>query len=683
MYVHVQHAQHPSDREQVYRFRYRVLVEELQQVIPSADHKRRLIRDELDDTARLLVALDEQSGAIVGTVRSNFGRDRMLPQAMVDELQLGAMVAALDHARISHTSGFVVDPAYRGETVASTLVTRLYSLALAKQVLVDTIACDPLLAQSCHQMGYRPYADAISRSDGKEPRHPLALVLRDGGYLAKVRSPLAKVTYLPPGSGEKTTQRLASLYPLFQEQEVVPQKPDSFWAGLAHVNAPAAPPPLFEGIDLAQVEPFLAELPVLVLGTDQCLADVVQEPFGMGVVLSGRLGLTVGQEPRPFFVSVLQAGEVFGQMAGFAATGRDPTLVALEDCEIRLLPADLPDRLATRAPAQAQKLRANLAAILVARLELMNRQVAGFMAGSPEHITPEVEPPVQPDQESEAQPTAPEPPVGEPVLRPPEARPDTEFPADLLAPAKALSSLLPADAEARWLKRVGLRDVSTILVMGDGSGEGILRLARTLPRTRVVGALPPELMATIQQRVDEAKVTDRCTLIPMVGERVPLADGTVDHAWLRFAFQRGADPSALMVEVRRLLRPGGVVAAQGLDDGGIMLQPEPPTLQAFLERVHALQGSRRIGRRLCHLLVQAGLERPRALVLPLVPPTITTADLIMSTFRPMAERLWALGAWTDADAELMATIRSVAERDDAWLCVPVICAAARAPWQED
>ncbi len=677
MYVHIQHAQHPSDREQVYRFRYRVLVEELQQVIPSADHKRRLIRDDLDESARLMVALDEQSGAIVGTIRSNFGRDRLLPIALVNELSLGPMVENLDHARISHTSGFVVDPAFRGETIASTLITRLYSVSLAKQVLVDTIACEPSLSSSCAQLGYRPYADAIQRPGGKEPRLPLALVLRQGSYLAKVKSPLARVTYLPDGSGEKTAQRLAALYPLFQDQEVVPQKPDSFWAGLAHVNAPAAPPSLFQGIDAAAIEPFLADLPILRLGTDQSLDEVVDDPTGMGMVLSGRLGLTVGQEPRPFFVSVLRPGEVFGQMAGFAATGRDPTLVALEDVEIRLLPPDLPDRLAQRAPVFAKKLRANLAAILVARLEIMNRQVAGFMGASSEHITPDVTPTNEvveeplPAAEVEA-------PANEPVAEPSEP----DLPTDLLEPALPLSRVLPYESEARWLKRVGLRDVTTILVMGDGSGEGIIRLANTLPRTRVVGALSPNLVPEVQRRLDETDIAERCTLVPMMGDRIPLADGTVDHAWLRFNLQHSDDPGAMVAEVRRLLRPGGVVAAQDLDDGGIMMQPEPAGLPAFLERIQALPphpGSRRVGRRLCHLLIQAGFERPRALVLPLVPPTIPLAELVSATFGPMAERLYAQGAWTNADTEVIRAVRALPERDDAWLCVPIICAAARAP----
>jgi SAM-dependent methyltransferase len=700
MFVHVQHVQHPSDREQVYRFRYRVLVEELRQAPASADHKRRMVRDALDDSARLLVAVDEQNGAVVGTLRSCFGSDQPLDPKLVKALGLEPMVGAVGAERISYTSGLVVDPAFGGETIASTLATQLYSVALAKRLQVDVLACDPALASTCHQLGYRPYDQPIQRSGAGEPRLPLALVLRHGTYLSRVRSPFARVTYHPPGSGEATASKLSAVYPAFQDQEVVPQKLDSFWAALAHVNAPAPPPSLFEGVDRADLEPELAGLSRMWLGTDQRLDKLSDQADGMGLLISGRLGVTVGDGPRPFFVSVMRPGEVFGQMGGFAATGADPTIVALEDCELLLLPTDLPDRVQQRDPALAQIIRRNLANILVYRLELMNRRVAGFMGGSPERITPDAAPPedapapaveepevVVDEPAAEAEVEAEAPVVDEPerttlVPEPPTAEPDEDVPPELFEPVPHLSRILPRDAESRWLKRVGLRDVSTILVIGDGSGEGVLRLSQLLPRTRVVGVLPPELMALVQERLEEAGVVDRCTLVPLVTGRIPLGEDTIDHAWLRFAFHDASDPEFILSELRRVLRPGGVVAAQDLDDGGLMVQPEPPGLAGFLGRVAALPregGSRTVGRQLVHLLAAAGFERSRGLVLPLTPGALSAGELASSTFGPMAEQLYARGTWTHDDTRVMTALRTLGERDDGWICVPVVCAAGRVP----
>jgi SAM-dependent methyltransferase len=698
MFVHVQHVQHPTDREQVYRFRYRILVEALRQSPASADHKQRIIKDALDDSARLLVAVDEQNGSIVGTLRSNFGGDKPLPRKLVKKLGLGPMVDAVGAGRISYTSALVVDPAFGGETIASTLATQLYSVALAKRLEVDVLAVEPGLAATCHQLGYRPYTEPIQARS--EQRLPLALVLRQGDYLGKVKSPFAKVTYHPPGAGESTASKIAQCYPYFRDQDVVPQKLDSFWAALAHVNAPAPPPSLFEGIDPKAIQPVLDSLPRVQLATDEWLGDVAAK--GMGMLLSGRLGLTVGDGPRPFFVSVLRSGEVFGQMGGFAASGANPDVVALEDSELLLLPQDLPERIEKRHPSLAKRIRRNLANILVYRLELLNKRVAGFMGGSPERIAADAGPPEEEigpqvllaeepsdpalDQLPEPAPAEPKPRTSARTTLVPEEHcqpaDDPEVPPELLQAGPALARILPRDVETRWLKRVGLRDVSTILVLDDGSGEGVLRLSQLLPRTRVVGVLPPDLMPLLQQRLDEAEVAERCTLVPLVDGRIPLAADSADHAWLRSAFTDGADPDATLAELRRVLRPGGVVAAQDLDDGGLMIQPEPPGLGGFLERVNALSGeasSRQVGRRLVQLLRDAGFERPRGLVLPLTPPAISAGELADATFGPMAQQLHARGGWTAEDTDTMRALKSLGGSDDAWICVPVVCAAARVP----
>ena len=692
MFVQVQHVQHPADREQVYRFRYRILVEELRQAPPSADHKRKMVRDRLDDTARLLVAVDEQNGSVVGTLRSCFGSDKPLDAKLVSRLGLAPMVEALGAERIAHTGALVVDPAFGGETIASTLATQLYSVALAKRIQVDVLDCEPALASTCHQLGYRPLGEPVTRTSDGAMRQRLALVLRQGSYLGRVKSPFARVTYHPPNSGEATARRLGELYPAFQDQVVVPQQLDSFWAALAHVNAPAPPPSLLEGVERAAIEPYLAGLPKVYLGTDQRLGELTDQTDGMGLLLTGRLGLTVGDGARPFFVSVLRAGEVFGQMGGLAATGADPTLVALEDCEVLLLPQDLPDRIQQQDPSLAQRIRRNLANILVYRLELMNRRVAGFMAGSPERIAPDAGPldePGPPPVEEDDHPAADldgasaEAPAEVPAEQPAE---EPEVPAELFEPATPLSRILPRDAETRWLRRVGLRDQSTILVLGDGTGEGVLRLAQLLPRTRVVGMLPPELIPPIQERLEEAGVADRCTLAPLVAGRIPLGEDSVDHAWLRFAFHAAADPEATLAELRRVLRPGGVVAAQDIDDGGLMVQPEPAGLDAFLARVAALPregGSRCVGRRLVHLLSAAGFERSRGLVLPLTPGALSAAELASSTFGPMAEQLYARGSWSSEDTRVMRELRQLGQRGDAWMCVPIVCAAARVPALEE
>src|SRR5207245_2348927 len=66
-------VQSAEEREQVYRLRYNVYVEEMGLNPTEADHRRRIITDPLDSSGRILAAFS--NGAVVGTVRLNIAND--------------------------------------------------------------------------------------------------------------------------------------------------------------------------------------------------------------------------------------------------------------------------------------------------------------------------------------------------------------------------------------------------------------------------------------------------------------------------------------------------------------------------------------------------------------------------------------------------------------------------------
>ena len=59
-----------AERQEVYRFRYAVYVEEMGKSPPDANHDRRVLMDRFDATASLYVLRDGE-GALVGTLRVN------------------------------------------------------------------------------------------------------------------------------------------------------------------------------------------------------------------------------------------------------------------------------------------------------------------------------------------------------------------------------------------------------------------------------------------------------------------------------------------------------------------------------------------------------------------------------------------------------------------------------------
>ncbi len=64
---------------------------------------------------------------------------------------------------------------------------------------------------------------------------------------------------------------------------------------------------------------------------------------------------------------------------------------------------------------------------------------------------------------------------------------------------------------------------------------------------------------------------------------IDAADDTFDVVHAHQVLQHLADPVAALVEMRRVCRPGGVVAARDADYRGMSWHPEPPAIDRWLE----------------------------------------------------------------------------------------------------
>jgi SAM-dependent methyltransferase len=169
-----------------------------------------------------------------------------------------------------------------------------------------------------------------------------------------------------------------------------------------------------------------------------------------------------------------------------------------------------------------------------------------------------------------------------------------------------------------------------------------------------------------------------------------LPDDSVDIAHAHQVLQHVGDPVAVLAEMARVVRPGGVIAARDVDYGGAIWYPEPAGMDDWLRvyrTVHRAGGGEpNAGRRLRAWAHAAGLVD-------------VTSSASVWGFSAPEERAWWGGLWADravqsdfakqaveggyadqADLERMAAAwREWADHPDGWFSFPHGEILARVP----
>jgi SAM-dependent methyltransferase len=146
---------------------------------------------------------------------------------------------------------------------------------------------------------------------------------------------------------------------------------------------------------------------------------------------------------------------------------------------------------------------------------------------------------------------------------------------------------------------------------------------------------------------------------------LPVRDASVDAVFACALLQHVRDPLAVLVEARRVARPGAVVGVADADWGGAVLHPHEPLIDRGIEIQERLRsGNARIGRQLAALLAAAGFERCEASAVATSMGTVA-AVTVVAAFE---------GSWFTAP-EVVAHVTELAVSD------AEECAAIAAAWR--
>ncbi len=167
----------------------------------------------------------------------------------------------------------------------------------------------------------------------------------------------------------------------------------------------------------------------------------------------------------------------------------------------------------------------------------------------------------------------------------------------------------------RFLAFTGVGSGDAVLEVGCGTGVVLRALAaRVGRRGRVVGVDPSRSLRAAAARILRGHPRRRAiTVRAGHGARLPFAADRFDATLAVTVLLHVADPLAVVKEMARVTRPGGVVAVQDQDFGTVALTHPDRTLSTrILEGVAGrMYEEPWSGRRLPGLLRAAGLERVR------------------------------------------------------------------------
>jgi ubiquinone/menaquinone biosynthesis C-methylase UbiE len=114
-------------------------------------------------------------------------------------------------------------------------------------------------------------------------------------------------------------------------------------------------------------------------------------------------------------------------------------------------------------------------------------------------------------------------------------------------------------------------DIAGCTVLDIGCGLGVIDelLVAKYAAASVVGIdIDPSLLASMRERVERARLTDRIRAVQVTGGPLPFADGSFDVVFSKDSLVQIPDKPAIFAEVLRVLRPGGRFIASDWLRGG-------------------------------------------------------------------------------------------------------------------
>jgi CRP-like cAMP-binding protein/SAM-dependent methyltransferase/GNAT superfamily N-acetyltransferase len=600
MNIHVIRSKTPNDRKNVYRFLYDIWSKEFFRSMDGMNHEYRFFEDELDQTAQHFIAVD-QTGQILGCVRGNNLKKSTLPALLHNHLQISKLTRVFDEHEICYGSHFAVAPNARGKTVASLLIKALYRYCLRENLTIGLSYCALHYISFYYQLGYRPYTTNFRIDSGI--RVPILHCIQDKSYLKSIKSPLLRLCPITEDDRGATAAKLRSLFPGFRTPGFSRVENHHLWARLAYAspsNADSKNNALLADLSENDRKLVCRHGSEIVFSQGEYVYKRGETEQGMGLLLSGSLGIEISFREIRRIVNVVLPGEPFGEIHSIDNGYRTTNLVAMEESKAILFPADLIEQVSSRDSQLGLKLTTRLLKTVASRFANFS-DVAAYAA---ESIVDKI------DNKTQV--------TGQPTDHQKINSRVNSYQFDSLGDQEGefkrliTQATIGEDIEFSVLENIGLCDGTRVLDLGSGPGVTSLLISKRFPSSLVSGVEPDDqLREKANVLISSQGFSNRCHFIKGAGDRIPLETGAIDFSYARLLFQHLPNPKEVLMEMRRVTRTNGIVVVLDVDDASNIIHPAPPGLKELEESIAKAQakagGDRYVGRKLHGYMHEIGL----------------------------------------------------------------------------
>ncbi|HVO27771.1 MAG TPA: cyclic nucleotide-binding domain-containing protein [Candidatus Margulisiibacteriota bacterium] len=363
--LHIALAETEEEKRAVYRFRYRIYVEEMGKYRSVSDHTQRLFSEPEDARSRIFYATE--NGEVVATARSTWGGDAPLPQRMIEQYQLGPFLAEVPESAIAVGERGMVVPRLRGTDLFLRLIGASLRFANEHRIQLCFGDCEPHLLNLYLGLGQRTYSKKNVNSAEAGYLIPIVFVPEDVAYLRRINSPLLEYVKdfgsdarIPP-----CVERLTGAGTAVMSRRLVGSA--DYWGEVhgALSQIEGTHPTALDGLTDEEAVRCLDKSNIIECRVGDRLLKKGGVARNLFVVLDGTVEVRDGDTP----LAVFGPGDVFGEMAFLLERPRSQDVYAATDgVRVLSLSEATLRQLIKNDPASAAHLLLNIAKMLCLRI---------------------------------------------------------------------------------------------------------------------------------------------------------------------------------------------------------------------------------------------------------------------------------------------------------------------------